>query len=88
MESPFGDRRLELSYPCSWCYKIIGRDEVLMRSAVAEIVGDAQHTLRFSNTSRTGKYKSLELELTVRDEEHRLGTFEALKNHSAVEFLL
>ena len=35
------ERQLEIEYPCSWNFKIIGREEEHMRRAIAEIVGVA-----------------------------------------------
>jgi hypothetical protein len=84
----FGDRRPEVRYPCTWSYKLIGRDEVGMRRAIADVVGDSPHRVSRSNTSRTGRYCSVLLEVDVRDEEQRLRVFEALHRHPAVRFVL
>ena len=47
----------------------------------------------FENTlvaleSSGGRYRSLQLEVTVRDEAHRLGLFAALSKHPDVRFVL
>ncbi len=52
------------------------------------IVGDRDHTLRFSHTSRGGKYCSLALDLIVDDEAQRLGIFTALSEHAEVHYVL
>ena len=82
------DRRPEIDYPTTWSYQLIGSDEALVRSAVAEIVAAREHTLQLTKTSRTGKYCSLRLEIVVADEADRLGLFQALATHSAVRFVL
>ena len=89
MESAFpDDRRLELDYPCTWSYTIIGASEEAIRRAVAELMGDRRHTLAFSHRSKTGKFCSLHLELTVDDEEHRMATYHALHGHADIRIVL
>ncbi len=88
MPAFFDENKLELDYPCPWEYKIIGTDEEAVRSAVAEILGKTDYDLTLSNTSRRGKYTSLLLELTVADEDHRIGLFESLRSHDAVIMVL
>jgi putative lipoic acid-binding regulatory protein len=82
------DRRPEIDYPTTWSYQVIGSDEELLRRAVAEVLAGREHTLRLTNASRTGKYISLRLELTVVDEAERLAIFEALAAHAAVRIVL
>lgn len=88
MPAFFDEDKLQLDYPCSWEYKIIGADEDAVRDAVAEILGETDYDLTLSNTSRRGKYTSLLLELTVVDEAHRLGLFESLRAHEAIIMVL
>ena len=82
------DRRPEIDYPTTWSYQVIGSDEALVRAAVASVVLEREHSLRLTNTSRTGKYISLRLELTVADEDDRLAVFEALAAHAHVRIVL
>lgn len=79
---------LELDYPCLWVYKIIGTDERQMREAVAEIMGDCRYTLSHSRSSKTAKYHSLNVELTVESASHRIGLYQALQAHKAVKMIL
>lgn len=80
--------RPEINYPCPWIFKLIGREEEQMRVAVAEIVGDHAYTLTFSNQSAQGTYCSLNLEMVVLDEPHRLSTFDALIHHHSIQIVL
>jgi putative lipoic acid-binding regulatory protein len=82
-----GGRKPQIDYPCTWSYRIIGLDELRMRLAVREIVGEREHSLTFGLESAHGKYRSLQLELEVSDEAHRLRIFSALKNHPDVRFV-
>lgn len=78
----------EVSYPCRWCYQIIGLDEMRLREAIALAAAGHEHAVTFSRSSRTGRYCSLHLELTVTDEAHRNGIFEALRDHRDVSMVL
>lgn len=89
MRNLFDDgRRPEIDYPCTWSYRIIGADELRLREAAIGIAGTAEYTLTLALESSGGKYRSLQLEVLVRDEEHRLGLFAALRNHPDVRFVL
>ena len=46
--------------------------------AIAEIMADCPHDVSFSHSSRTGRYCSLLLVVTVESEEQRLAIFAAL----------
>ncbi|MDE2799199.1 MAG: DUF493 domain-containing protein [Gemmatimonadota bacterium] len=82
------ERQPEIEYPCLWNFKIIGREEKHMRRAIAKIVGDSDYTLTFSNQSRYGKYRSLNLDMVVLDESHRLNIYEALRHHRSIQIVL
>lgn len=87
MEPTFGDRRPEIEYPCSWTFLAIGEDEAALRTRIATVVGDVQHSLELSKRSAGGKYTSLSLELVVQDEAHRTRIFEALQGAPEVKFV-
>jgi len=87
-KSTFEGLKAEIEYPCAWVYKIIGRREIYLRMAVAEVVGAQSHKLTFSRHSSAGKYCSMRLELLVSDEEQRISIGEALHEHPDVRFVL
>ncbi len=80
--------RPDLEYPCPWAYRVIGRDEAALRAAITGLMGRRDHTLAVSNRSARGKYVSLLLEVTVRDEGDRLSLFADLSSHAAVKIVL
>lgn len=80
--------RPEIEYPCPWTFKIIGQVEEDIRQAVATIVEGHAYELTFSNQSARGKYCSLNLDMVVVDEPHRLNTFEALMKHHSIQIVL
>ena len=81
-------QNLQLEYPCSWTYKIIGMDPDEMKCAVYEIIRDRQCRISPSRQSETAKYFSLSVELTVESESHRTNLYEALKAHRAIKLVL
>ena len=82
------ERKLELEYPCSWKYKIVGEERKKLEAAIHSVILERAHTLAHSNTSKTGKYISLNLDLIVHNEDDRTFIFEALKAHQDVKMVL
>jgi len=82
------DQKLELEYPCNWCYKVVGEEREKLENAIREVIQEREHKLAHSNTSRTGKYISLNLELLVHNEDDRQFIFDALKAHQHVKIVL
>jgi uncharacterized protein len=80
--------KLNLKYPCSWVYKIIGPDADKMRHAVAEIIRDRPYKISVSRSSASEKYHSLNVELSVESESHRTALYEELKNNPAIKLVL
>ncbi|MFG0330498.1 MAG: YbeD family protein [Phycisphaerales bacterium] len=81
-------RQPDIEYPANWSYTVIGSDEPALRRAIASILTDRKHSIRPANTSRTGKYVSLRIDLVVMSERERLGYYEALRSHEAVRMTL
>lgn len=88
VDLPLDPREPEIIYPCPWEYKTIGRSEELMRAAIAVILEEGSYSLAVSHVSRTGKYCSLVLEVTVASEEHRNEIFAALRDHPDIMMVL
>ena len=77
-------QKLNIKYPCKWGYRVVGESEELMRQAIAECIRGLEHELSVANTSRSGKYISLNLELIVPDEKTRKHIHSFLMKHSDV----
>jgi len=80
--------KLHLEYPCTWIYKIIGTDQDEMQSAVTEIIRDRPCKISFLRRSEKARYISLNVELTVESESHRMDLYHALKAHRAIKVVL
>jgi len=80
--------RAQINYPCQWHYKVIGSDRKKLHQALLDIVSDHSGDISFSNSSRTGKYHCLNLEVTVQSEEARNSIYMTLKEHPQVKIVL
>lgn len=82
------DERPEIEYPTPWTYRIICVAEDPVRHAVTVLMGDLAHTLVEVHVSSAGRYRSLQLELEVRDESHRNEVFRALTGMPGVRMVI
>ena len=93
--------KLELTYPCSWAYKLIAGEKEALEEAIHEVIlereqkvnGEAReaalgYTLTHSKNSKGGKYVSMNLELLVHNEDDRNFIYEALKAHQNIKMVL
>ena len=78
----------KINYPCPWQYKLIGNDINSIKQAIIDIIADHEHTVAHSNTSSSGKYISLNLELEVHSEEHRDLFFFKFREHIDIKFVI
>jgi putative lipoic acid-binding regulatory protein len=81
-------KKLELNYPCNWCYKVISTEEMMLKKAVHDVIDEREHKLTHSNNSKTGKYVSMNLDILVHNEDDRTFIYEALKKHSDIKMVL
>lgn len=76
-----------IDYPCPWDYQLIGKNEQRLRGAVAVTLND-KYVLTLSHHSKNMRYCSMQLTIEVRDDAHRLNTFEKLRQHDDILFVL
>ncbi len=82
------EEKLELEYPCNWCYKLIGDDHDTIKDAVKDIVDEREYKLSESNKSKSGKYVSMNLDMLVYNDDDRQFIYEALKKHDKLKMVL
>ena len=78
----------EISYPCTWVYKVIGENRTLLKDIIIETCAPLDVTISHSHSSSKGKYHSLNAELIVPDEKSRLMIYDSLKKNPAVKIVL
>ena len=69
----------EIIYPNFWEYKIIVLDSDNAEAIVQSVVGERQHKITPSKSSKESKYKSYNLSVLVNSNEERLEIFSALR---------
>ena len=69
----------EISYPNFWEYKIIVLDSENAEAIAQGAVGERQHKITPSKSSKESKYKSYNLSVLVNSNEERLEIFSALR---------
>jgi hypothetical protein len=82
------NRKPVLEYPCQWLYKIIGDNQEELQQAAAAIIGRQSCTISPSNSSKTGKYHCLNIEVEVIDETNRNAIYQAFKHHPQIKMVL
>jgi uncharacterized protein len=74
----------KIDYPCPWLYKLIGRDLDDLKRAISEIIGEREHTVALSRSSKGGAYHCLNVTVTVGSEPARLDLYQRLCKHPAI----
>ena len=80
--------KLELTYPCSWSYKLIAGEKEALEQAIKDVLNEREHKLTHSKNSKGGKYVSMNLDLLVHNEDDRNFIYEALKAHQNIKMVL
>ena len=78
----------EIEYPCQWNFKVIGMVREKIENAISDCVSLPGKKISFSNVSKGGKYCSVNLEVTVADEQERNAIYISLKNHPDVKIVM
>ena len=81
-------KKLELTYPCSWSYRLIASEKEALEKAIKDVILEREHKLLHSNKSKTGKYISMNLDILVHNEDDRNFIFHALKAHQNIKMVL
>lgn len=88
-ELDLSGEKLKLKYPCKWVYKVICEDKAKLMESLEKIFSETKEYLTDeSNTSRTGKYISMNVTIIVESEEDRKEYFEKLQADPAVKMVL
>lgn len=80
--------KLELDYPCSWKYKIVILETVNVKYISKDIFGEREHSVKESNVSKKGKFKSYSIELIVHNEDDRKELYKVLGEHEKIKMVL
>lgn len=82
------EEKLELTYPCSWSYKLIASEVEALKQAIRDVIDEREHKLTHSKNSKGGRYVSMNLDMLVHNEDDRNFIYEALKAHQHIKMVL
>lgn len=80
--------KLELVYPCEWCYKIVIHNEHDGHLIAKDVFGDREHKVSHSKASSKGKFKSLNIELLVHNDDDRTHFHKVLHEHEKIKMVI
>jgi len=80
--------KVEITYPCTWSYKIIGVDKDALFKAADAALGGVPFEISESNKSANGKYLSFNIRLKVSSDEQRRQIADELSGSSAIKIVL
>lgn len=80
--------KLELTYPCEWEYRVVGKCENEISYAVQTVFERREYNLQLSNTSSKGKFKSFCIKTLVHNDDDRNELYAMLKEHEAIKYIL
>ncbi|NLE01873.1 MAG: DUF493 domain-containing protein [Fibrobacter sp.] len=81
-------KKAQITYPCNWTYKIIGLNKKSMIDASQAILNHHSYSLKDSNSSKSGKYISLEINLIVQNEEQRNNIYKEFVQHESIKMVI
>lgn len=82
------NHKLELEYPCKWCYKIVISKDHNGNKIAKEVFCDREYKVTKSNVSKKGKFQSLNINIEVFSDEDRTGFHKKLGEHKEIKMVL
>jgi len=80
--------KLKLDYPCNWQYKAICESRHNIDEIAKDVLDKREHTIKESNNSKGGKYKSHTITTLVHSDDDRKTLYEEFKRHKSIKFVL
>jgi len=78
----------EINYPTKWGFKVIGKDKEKVEQAIKDVMGEKEHSCKFSNSSKKGNFHSYSAECQVESEEERDKLYKIFGEHDDVDYVL
>jgi putative lipoic acid-binding regulatory protein len=82
------NHKLELNYPCNWCYKIVIKHEHNGNKIAKEILGKREHKVVKSKISSGGKFKSYSIDLLVSNDDDRKELYKLFSEHKNIKMVV
>lgn len=82
------DKKVDITYPCEWTYKVIGKDSLILEQIIQTTLHNRTFNIKPSNTSKTGKFVSLNVNVLLFNDEERLFYYETFQKNKEILYLL
>lgn len=80
--------KLELTYPCTWKYKIVILETTNVKYISKDVFGNRDHNVEESKVSKKGKFKSYNIELIIHNDDDRKELHRLLSDHKDIKMVL
>ncbi len=88
VDCTLGGKKVELTYPIEWEYKVIVETHIEIKTVTLCVLGEREHSIKKSNNSKNGKYQSHNISLLVHNDDDRHMVFELLRKDKNVKMVL
>jgi putative lipoic acid-binding regulatory protein len=88
MEKKMENQEAKLTYPREWEFTLLGKDKGEIEEAIKEVLKDKEHTFKFSNVSKSGKFNSYRAKCRVETEEERDELYKNFWNHKSISYII
>ncbi len=78
----------DIEYPCEWGYKIIGTDKIALQTTIFEIMEERDYSTKEGNSSRNGKFHTLNMRCVVSSQSDRDAIFKAFSDNENVKMVI
>jgi putative lipoic acid-binding regulatory protein len=81
-------QKAEIQYPCRWLFKVISLDHRQDKEKIVAMLQNFSSEISVSNSSRTGKYTCLDVEVEVESEDQRNILYQLFRELETVKMVL
>ena len=78
----------KIEYPCNWGFKLIGRDRDKIKDAIKDIINDREYECKDGNSSKSGKFVTVNTNCKVNSQEDRDKIFKAFRDHNDIDMVI
>ena len=82
------DKKVEITYPTFWPYKIIINSHCKIHHVVENVIGKREYQVQKGNNSKNKNYESFKVIILVHNDDDRVTIFEELRKEDCVKIVL
>ncbi|NPA61465.1 MAG: DUF493 domain-containing protein [Epsilonproteobacteria bacterium] len=82
------NQKPKIEYPCSWGFKLIGRDRDVIKGVIREIISDREYKNRDGHSSKSGKFVTVNTSCIVKSKEDRDRIFKSFQDSEYIDIVI